>query len=65
MDLDYAAQMPLHGWYVILPEDYYGAFSNVMFALIPFVAAGQLVEVLSITSAPEVLFDLVDTLPTW
>ena len=64
MDLDHAAQRPLHGWYVILPEDYYGAFSDVVFALIPFVAAGQLVEVLSIPSAPEILFDLVNALPT-
>ena len=40
MDLDHAAQRPLHGWYVILPENYYGAFSDIMFALIPFIAAG-------------------------
>ena len=64
MDLDYAAQRPLHGWYVILPEDYYGAFSDVVCALIPFVATGQLVKVFSIPSAPEMLFDLVDALPT-
>lgn len=34
-----------------------------MAALVPFVTAGQLDEILSVPTTPEMLFELVDTLP--
>ena len=63
MDLDHAAQRPLHGWYVILPEDYYGAYSDVVTALAPFISDVQLVQVFSMPTAPEMLFDPLNMLP--
>jgi hypothetical protein len=64
VNLNYASQGPLHGWNIVLPEDNDGAFSNAVISLVPSFTAGQLIEILSIPSAPKILLNLMDALPT-
>ena len=63
MDLDDSAQWPLHWGSVIVSEEDDGPFSNVVTPLAPFVAYVQLIEILSMPAAPEVLLELLNMLP--
>ena len=63
MDLDDSAQWPLHWGNVVFSENDDDAFSYIVTALAPFVSDVQLVQVLSLPAAPEMLFDLLNVLP--